>query len=298
LLAGSENGKLRGMCPLPDYPFESHFQEVSGYRLHYIDAGAKDAPTILFLHGVPTWSYTFRKIIPLCTEAGYRVVAPDLPGFGLSQKEIPTEIFSLEWLTKMIAGFMEKCNISKPVLFAHDWGGVIGLMLASSNEAAFSGIILCNSLLPLPGMRIPLLFKLWRCFARYSPVLPVATIVDVASKRKLNRAERRGYAHPFRSVRDKKAIRIMPRLLPFKDGQKGYAEVVKAWSLLSGYRRAVLTLFSQGDPITRRGEHIIRERIPGARNRAHKILKGGHFIQEDAPGEIANSIIAFMRSET
>lgn len=286
------------MCPLPDYPFESHFQEVSGYMLHYIDVGARNAPAILFLHGVPTWSYTFRKIIPLCTEAGYRVVAPDLPGFGLSQKGIPTEILTLEWLTKMLAGFIDECQISKPLLFAHDWGGVIGLMLASSNEALFSGLILCNSLLPLPGMRIPLRFKLWRCFARYSPVLPVAMIVDMASKRKLTRAERHGYSYPFRSVRDKKAIRIMPRLLPIKEGQKGYAEVLKAWSLLSGYRRGVLTLFSQGDPITRGGDQIIRERIPGAQNRAHTILEGGHFIQEDAPEEIASSIIGFMRSET
>lgn len=286
------------MCPLPDYPFESHFQEVSGYRLHYIDVGAKNAPAILFLHGVPTWSYTFRKIIPLCTEAGYRVLAPDLPGFGLSQKGIPPETYSMEWLTKIIAGFMDECKISKPVLFAHDWGGVIGLMLASSNEALFSGIILCNSLLPLPGMRIPPLFKLWRWFARYSPFLPVAMIVDMASKRKLTRAERHGYNFPFRSARDKKAIRIMPRLLPFKEKQNGYAEVVKAWSLLSGYRQAVWTLFSQGDPITRGGDHIIRDRIPGARDRAHTILQGGHFIQEDAPEEIANSIIGFMRSET
>lgn len=285
------------MCPLPDFPYESHFRDVSGYRLHYIDTGVRDAPVILFLHGVPTWSYTFRKIIPQCVEAGYRVVAPDLPGFGLSEKAIPSDTFSLNWLSKVLAEFMEQCQISNSVLFAHDWGGVIGLMQASLNMEIFSGIILCNSLLPWPGMKVSYLFKLWRFFARFSPVLPVGLIVNLASKKRLTRTEIQGYNYPFHSATEKKAIRIMPRLLPFKKGQKGYSEVVEAWSVLSGYKRAVLTLFSNGDPITRGGEIIIHKRIPGTRNQAHKVLNGGHFIQEDAPVEIANAIIAFMKSE-
>lgn len=287
-----------GMSPLPDYPFISHFQEVEGCRLHYIDVGAREAPVVLFLHGVPTWSYTFRKIISLVVEAGYRAVAPDLPGFGLSQKEIPMEIFSLKWLAKMMAGFLDKCRISKPVLFAHDWGGIIGMMLASEKPDIFTGLILCNSLLPPPGIKLPFLFRLWRCFARYSPVLPVATIVNVACMRVLTKTEKQGYSYPFRSGGDKKVLRMMPRLLPLKEGQPGYSEVLKAWSRLTGYKEPVLTLFSQGDPITRGGNRIIQDRIPGARNQAHKVLKGGHFVQEDVPVEIANSILAFMRLNT
>ena len=287
-----------GMCPLSDYPFSSHFQEVEGCKLHYIDVGAREAPVVLFLHGVPTWSYTFRKIIKLVEKAGYRAVAPDLPGFGLSQKEIPVETFSLEWLTKVMAGFLKKSRISKPVLFAHDWGGIIGMMLASEKADIFSVIILCNSLLPPPGIKLPFLFKVLRCFARYSPLLPVATIVNVACKRRLTRAEKQGYSYPFFSSREKKALRIMPRLLPLKEGQAGYSDMVKAWSRLPGYKKPVLTLFSQGDPITRGGDLLIQERIAGARNQAHKVLKGGHFVQEDAPEEIANSILAFMSLNT
>lgn len=284
------------MCPLSDFPFESHFLDVSGCRLHYIDAGDRDAPVILFLHGVPTWSYTFRKIIPRCLAAGYRVVAPDLPGFGLSQKDIPPEKVSLGWLTNIVGKFVDMCQISRPVLFAHDWGGVIGLMLASSRAVDFSGLILCNSLLPFPGIRKPLLFKAWRCFASCSPVLPVPMIVNLASRRRLSRTEKKGYGFPFTSGRDKKLIRIMPRLLPFKEEEAGYKEVEDAWLGLSAYNSAVLTLFSQGDPITRGGEKAIQERIPGARNQAHKLLKGGHFVQEDAPEEIAESILAFMKT--
>jgi len=285
------------MCPISDYPFESLFQHVSGYSLHYIDVGDSNGRPVLFLHGVPTWSFTFRKIIPLVAEAGYRVIAPDLPGFGLSRNKLPPEAFSLSWLTQLIAGFMDECRISKPVLVAHDWGGVIGLMLASSQTNLFSGLILCNSLLPLPGMKAPFLFKLWRSFARFSPVLPVGMIVNVACERSLTRKERRGYTYPFRMGQNKRAIRKMPRLIPFREGQQGYADVVKAWDGLSNYQKAVLTLFSDRDPITRGGERIIQERIPGARNQAHKVLKGGHFIQEDAPEEIANSILAFMRAQ-
>lgn len=284
------------MCPLPDYPFESHFLDVSGFRLHYLDEGKKNAPLILFLHGVPTWSYTFRKIIPPCVEAGYRVVAPDLPGFGLSDKPDSLKTISLDWLMDMMAEFVRLCGISRPVLFAHDWGGVIGLLLASSKALSFQGIILCNSLLPLPGKRIPVRFRLWRCFARCSPVLPVAMIINVASKQKLSREEKRGYNYPFPSASDKKAIRILPRLLPFREGQKGFTKVKEAWASLSGYNEAVLTLFSTGDPITRGGERTIQERIPGARKQEHKLLNGGHFVQEDAPVEIADSIINFMKT--
>jgi len=296
LAADAESGKLLGMCPLSDYPFESHFLVVSGYRLHYIDLGEKNAPVILFLHGVPAWSYTFRKIAPLCAEAGYRVVAPDLPGFGLSEKKIPIKTYSLDWLTAIVAGFIDQCHISNPVLFAHDWGGVIGLLLASSGKPSFGGVILCNSLLPLPGMSPPMLFRLWKFFTRYSPVLPVALVVQVACKRKLSRKEKRGYNFPFGPASEKRAIRIMPRLLPLKSSQKGFSKIEEAWTRLSSYEKAILTLFSKGDPITRGGEKIILERIPGARNQEHRMLNGGHFVQEDAPVEIANSIIAFMKS--
>ena len=172
------------------------------------------------------------------------------------------------------------------------------MMLASERADIFSGLILCNSLLPPPGIKLPFLFRLWRCFARYSPVLPVATIVNLGCQRVLTQAEKQAYSYPFGSGGDKKALRILPRLLPLKEGQSGYSEVVKAWSRLAAYTEPVLTLFSQGDPITRGGDLLIQDRIPGARNQAHQVLKGGHFVQEDAPEEIAKSILDFMRSNT
>jgi haloalkane dehalogenase len=284
------------MCHPSDYPFESHYLHVSGYRLHYLDVGNRGDRTLLFLHGVPTWSYTFRHIIPICVKAGYRVVALDLPGFGLSEKPISRELYTMDFLVNVVGGFINQLEISNSVLFAHDWGGVLGLQLASTYEPPFSGLILCNSLLPVEGMKIPFLFRLWRCFARYSPVLPVAMVVNLACDKRLSRIQKHGYNYPFKSGEDKKAIRLMPQLLPFKSGQSGFSEIKKAWAGLAGFEKPVLTLFSDRDPITRGGEKLILERIPGAQNQNHRILHGGHFIQEDAPHEIANHIISFMRS--
>jgi len=284
------------MWPLTDYPFESHYLHVSGIRLHYLDEGNTGNRTLLFLHGVPTWSYTFRHIIPDCVKAGYRVLALDLPGFGLSEKHISRELYTMDFLVNVVGEFIKKLEISRAVLFAHDWGGVIGLQLVSSFKTPFSGLILCNSLLPVEGMKIPILFRFWRCFARYSPVLPVAMVVNLASDKRLSRLQKRGYNYPFKSGEDKKAIRWMPRLLPFKRGQTGYSEIEKAWEELAGFANPVLTLFSDRDSITRGGEKIILQRIPGAGNQNHRIIHGGHFVQEDAPHKIANHIINFMRS--
>lgn len=284
------------MWPLPDFPFESHYLHVSGYRLHYIDEGNADNRTLLFLHGVPTWSYTFRHIIPDCVKAGYRVLALDLPGFGLSEKRIPREVYTMDFLVNVVGEFIRQMEIPRAVLFAHDWGGVIGLQLASSFEFPFSGLILCNSLLPVEGKKIPFLFRLWRFFARYSPVLPAALVVNLASHKRLSRLQKRGYNFPFKSGEDKKAIRWMPQILPFERGQTGFSNIEKAWEDLAGFENPVLTLFSDRDPITRGGEKIVLQRIPGARNQNHRIIHGGHFVQEDAPQIIASHIINFMRS--
>ena len=219
-------------------------------------------------------------------------MALDLPGFGLSEKPISRELYTMDFLVNVVGGFINQLEISNSVLFAHDWGGVLGLQLASTYEPPFSGLILCNSLLPVEGMKIPFLFRLWRCFARYSPVLPVAMVVNLACDKRLSRVQKHGYNYPFKSGEDKKAIRLMPQLLPFKSGQSGFSEIKKAWAGLAGFEKPVLTLFSDRDPITRGGEKLILDRIPGAQNQNHRILHGGHFIQEDAPHEIANHIIS------
>ncbi|MCK4748598.1 MAG: alpha/beta fold hydrolase [Bacteroidales bacterium] len=278
------------------YPFQSHFKDVSGIKIHYLDEGDPDAPALIFLHGVPTWSYSFRRIIPDCVAAGLRVIVPDLPGFGLSHKPIDKQIFSLRWMVAHVAEFIDLMKVDRPVLFAHDWGVLIGLLLAAEADNPFSGMILSNGFLPVPGVRAPWLFRIWRTFARYSPLLPIGMIVNLGSKRRLSRKEKQGYNYPFNSMKEKGAVRIMPGLIPV--GNRNGIEVIeKAWSQLEEWDKPLLTIFGDGDPITRGGEKIIQTRIPGAWNQDHKILKGGHFLQEDAPEEIARTIIRFMEKK-
>jgi len=267
-----------------------------GVKLHYLDEGDRSAPVIIFMHGVPTWSYTFRHIIPECTAAGYRVIAPDLPGFGLSEKEISIETLSLSWLVKVMGEFISQVCVEPPVLVAHDWGGVIGLLLVAEEGDPFSGIILCNSFLPSPGMSAPLLFRFWRVLARFSPLLPIGSIINAACYRKLTAQEKKGYNYPFDSSTDKRIVRIMPDLLPIGIDHPENERIERAWEVLEKWEKPLLTLFSDGDPITRGGEEIIQGRIPGARYQNHRIFPGGHFIQEDAPGDISNAILDFMHA--
>jgi haloalkane dehalogenase len=281
-----------------DYPFQSYYLELSDVKIHFLDEGNKQDPPLLLLHGVPTWSYTFRNMIPLFVKAGIRVIAPDLPGFGLSEKPIPTGTMTFQWMVDRMDQFIHQIDLKNPFILAHDWGGVIGLMLASVHREVFSGIVLCNSLLPVPGMRVPLLFRIWRAFSNYAPVIPVGLIIQSGTRRRLSRSELEGYRFPFQCEKEKTAIRLMPGLLPTGSRHREADLVHEAWTRLSTWDRPVLTIFSDGDPITRGGEQVILDRIPGASDQKHCLLHGGHFLQEDAPEEVARQVSRFIHEKT
>lgn len=278
----------------PDYPFKPNFVQCEGVRIHYIDEGNSKDPTILFLHGVPTWSFTFRKIIPQCVAAGNRVIAPDLPGFGKSDKPESDSKLLLEQLVKLFEEFIWRLELNKIFLFAHDWGAIIGLILAAKNPERFSGVIVCNGMLPVIGQKVPPAFRLWKFFCRYSPVLPVGKIVGYACQRKLGRTEKDGYDFPFSDSTQKNAIRVLPQLIPLKEGEPGADLISESWYLLEKWEKPFLTLFSSNDPITRNGEKTLQLRIPGTKNQPHRILRGKHFLQEDAPNELSRIIIEFV----
>ena len=281
---------------LPDYPFKSNFVQIEGIKIHYVDEGCLDDPVLLFLHGVPTWSFTFRKIIPECVAAGNRVIAPDLPGFGKSDKNGLSKILSVENLVIWMEEFIWRLGLKRIFLFAHDWGAIIGLMLAAKNPEHFSGIIACNGMLPVIGQKVPSAFRLWKFFCRFSPVLPVGRIVGFACQRKLSRSEKDGYDLPFSDSTQKNAIRILPQLIPLKEGEPGADLISECWDLLEKWEKPFLTVFSSTDPITRNGEIILQQHIPGTKNQLHRILNGKHFLQEDAPVELSRIIIEFVKS--
>ena len=281
---------------LPDFSFRSNFLIMDGIQIHYIDEGESGSPAILFLHGVPTWSFTFRNIISRCLENGIRVIAPDLPGFGKSTKPEKKEMYTLDTLIVWMEEFSRKLELNRPFLFGHDWGAILGMIMAARSPELFSGLILCNGYLPVPGQRIPFQMLLWKGFTRFSPFLPVACIVNAACKRGLSREEKAGYNFPFRGEKEKIAIRILPQLISYRREGKENPLFSGSWDRLRDYGKPVLTVFSSDDPITRGGDRIIQSRIPGAKNQPHRILKGGHFLQEDAPGALADAICDFVNA--
>ncbi|MEN8116103.1 MAG: haloalkane dehalogenase [Bacteroidota bacterium] len=280
---------------LPDYTWQPNFVEIEGCKIHFVAEGKMDAPTILFLHGVPTWSFTFRKILPVCIDEGYRIIAPDLPGFGKSDKPSDNKSYSLEKFVECMAEFIWRLELQHIVLFAHDWGAIIGMVLAAKCPEHFAGIITCNGLLPVPGQKIPAVFHAWKRFAKYSPVLPVGEIVNYACNRKLSKAEKAGYNYPFSKRNDKLPVRVLPGLVPLKKGDNGFEIIEESWKELGKWEKPFLTVFSNNDPVTKGGEKILQGRIPGTKGQPHKILNGKHFLQEDAPEKLGEIINAFVR---
>lgn len=282
-----------GKWLLSDYPFQSNLIKINGVQLHYVDEGDKNDSVIFFIHGVPSWSYGFRKIIPNCVEAGLRAVAIDLPGFGRSDKPANSEIYKIENLVELLDEFVARLELKNVVLFVHDWGAIIGLILATKRSEYITGIIACNGLLPIINQKVPFLFRAWKCFTKYSPILPVGRIVDFGSNRKLTKEERVAYNKPFSERKKKNAIRILPQMIPLKKNEPEADLIEESWNELKKWNKPFLTIFSRNDPITKRGEKILQKRIPGAKNQAHQILEGKHFLQEDQPEELSRIIINF-----
>ncbi len=280
---------------LPDFPYKSNYVEINGVNIHFVTEGKMEAPTILFLHGVPTWSYTFRNIFPLCLVEGFRVMAPDLPGFGRSEKIQDYSFYTLENLVYILEEFIRLMKLKRVVLFCHDWGAILGMIVAVRNPEHTAGIIASNGILPVIGQGTSFQFKAWKRFAKYSPWLSPGRIIDFASERKLSKIERAGYDIPFSNRKEKTAIRILPGLVPVKKEDDGADLVSECWKKLEKWEKPFLTVFSSNDPITWGSEIIMKSRIPGAKDQSHRILQGKHFLQEDQPAELGKIIVEFTR---
>lgn len=279
---------------LSGYPFKANFIEIEGIKIHYIVEENLGFPTVLLLHGVPGWSYTYRHIIPVCIAEGLEVVAPDLPGFGKSEKPTDKQYYTLERLATVVEGFILKLNLKSPFLFCHDWGAIIGMVLAARNPSHFSGVIVSNGYLPVAGQKIPVSFRFWQWFTKYSPIIPVGKIVSFGTRRKLSREEQAGYDYPFINEKEKIAIRALPDQIRKILSEKEKPSLESYWNELKKFEKPFLTVFSSNDPISRGGEKLIQALIPGAKDQPHRIMKGGHFLQEDAPSELGFEINGFV----
>lgn len=276
---------------LPDYAFRPHYLDVeSGLRMHYVDAGPRAADPILMLHGEPSWSYLYRHMIVACENAGHRVVAPDLIGFGKSDKITDVGAYSYAGHVAWMKTLIEALDLKNITLVCQDWGSLIGLRLAAENPERFARIVIGNGMLPTGHERIPAAFKIWKTFALYSPWFPIGRIVAAGTRRVLTDAELAAYDAPFPDKRYKAGARAFPALVPVTPDNPASAANIAAWKVFAEWNKPFLTTFSSGDPITRGGDRYLQKRIPGCTGLPHVTLRGGHFLQEDSPQEFAQAI--------
>ncbi len=291
---------------LPDYPFDPHYLDVGnsnelGLRMHYLDEGPANADPVLMLHGEPSWSFLYRKMIPICSAAGHRVIAPDLIGFGKSDKPDDISDYSyashLRWLQTLI-DTMQLKNIT---LVCQDWGSLLGLRLVAANPDLFKAVVIGNGILPTGETKIPFAFKLWKGFAVYSPWFPIGKIISSGCLCSLSKDEERAYNAPFHSKAFKAGTRAFPKLVPITADDPEAINNREAWKVLEKWEKPFLTTFSNHDPIMRGGDRYMQDRIPGAKGLPHITLRGGHFLQEDSGIEFAqaiNQLLADMRTDS
>ncbi len=280
---------------LPGYDFAPHYVDIDGLRMHYVDEGPQDADPVLLLHGEPSWSYLYRKMISPLAAAGHRVIAPDLIGFGKSDKPTSQSDYSYAGHVDWMRQFIEVLDLHNITLFCQDWGSLIGLRVAAENEERFARIALGNGGLPTGDQEPPRVFKVWQAFARWSPWFPIGRIIQSATVTDLDKNVIAAYDAPFPSARYKAAARAFPKLVPTTPDDPASDANRNAWDVFKKWEKPFLTTFSNRDPITRPMLRPFQELVPGAQGLEHVTIRNaGHFLQEDKGEELAEALLAFI----
>jgi len=281
---------------LSGFDFEARYVDIDGLRMHYVDEGPRDGEVVLLLHGEPSWSYLYRKMIPPLADAGLRVITPDLIGFGKSDKPAKKSDYTFEIHVAWMRRFIESLNLTGINLFCQDWGSLIGLRVAAENEKRFARIALGNGGLPIGDQDMPRAFLVWRAFALYSPWFPIGRILQSGTIGQLSDDEVAAYEAPFPSSKYKAAARAFPALVPTTTKDPATEANRAAWRVFERWDKPFLTTFSNRDPITRGGQKVWQEKVPGAKGQEHvKIKNAGHFLQEDKGEELAAVLVRFIR---
>lgn len=283
---------------LKDYPFQPNYLQIeTDLRMHYVDEGNKDNPIALLLHGEPSWSYLYRHMIPILSKQ-FRVIAPDLIGFGKSDKYISTDDYSYQNHMNWMTSFIEKLDLNKVTLFCQDWGGLLGLRLVAQMTERFSMVIASNTTLPTGHAALPEAFMKWREFSQNSESFNIAKVIDSGTVEKLSEEAYKGYNAPFPTDEYKAGSRIFPSLVPFEYEDPECAINREAWAKLSQWTKPFLTIFGSQDPIMIGAEKAFQKLVPGTKNQDHKILHAGHFIQEEKGQELAELMIEFYNKNS
>ncbi|MDQ4075463.1 MAG: haloalkane dehalogenase [Chloroflexota bacterium] len=263
---------------LPGYPFAPHYLEVDGLRIHYVDEGRHEGEIILMLHGEPSWSYLYRKMIPIFTEAGCRAIAPDLVGFGKSDKLADREDYTYQRYVDWMWGWMVALDLRDVTLICQDWGSLIGLRLVAEHPERFARVVLANGGLPTGREKMPRAFGVWQTFSQRVPRLPIGRIIQQGTQTKLPKEVIAAYEAPFPDESYKAAARVMPTLVPMSRDDPAADANRRAWKSLRTFDKPFLTTFSDSDPITLGGDKPFRKHVPGAQGQPHMTIEGaGHF---------------------
>ena len=285
---------------LLDWPFKPHYTQITdpatgqSLRLACVDEGPRDGPTVLLMHGEPTWSYLYRHIIPRLVELGCRVVAPDLIGFGRSDKLAERNDYTYERHVAWLSTWLTTMDLREITLFCQDWGGLLGLRLVAAFPERFARVLAGNTVLPVgtdPGKG----FMDWLAYSQTTNDLPIGQIVTMGVTRKLSRDEIAAYDAPFPDASYKAGACQFPTLVPITPQHASVTENLAAWRVLAAFDKPFITAFSDNDPVTKGADLVFQKRISGAKGQAHVTLRGGHFLQEDSPDEIVALIDGAMK---
>jgi len=281
---------------LADWPFAPRYAEVTDadgtvLRMAYVDEGPADAAPVLLMHGEPSWSYLYRKIIPGLVARGHRVLAPDLIGFGRSDKPADRADYTyarhLDWTSQWLTGL----DLTDITLFCQDWGGLIALRLVAAFPERFAGVAVANTGLPT-GTGMTEGFANWLAFSQKIPIMAVGALLQGGSVRELTPAEVAAYDAPFPDESYKEGARQFPTLVPVTPEHPQVAENLAAWKVLEAFDKPFVTAFSDADPVSGGGDKVFQARVAGTKGQPHVILHGGHFLQEDSPAEIVELVDA------
>jgi haloalkane dehalogenase len=282
------------------FPFQPHYMEVAAgdggtLRIQYLDEGPRDADPVLLIHGEPSWCYLYRKMIPAIVEAGHRAIAPDLVGFGRSDKPTRREDYTYQRHVDWMRALIEALDLRNITLVGQDWGGLIGLRLAAEHEDRFARIVAANTFLPTGDQPPGEAFLRWQRFSQEVPEFRVGGIVKGGCVTELSPEVIAAYDAPFPDDSYKAGARMFPMLVPTSPDDPAAGPNRKAWEVLRRWEKPFLTAFSDSDPITRGGDRALQSMVPGTKGQPHTTIEGaGHFLQEDKGEELAKVIVDFI----
>jgi len=287
---------------LPDYPFAPNYVDIDDQdgaepdgtlRVHYLDEGPADGPVVLAMHGEPSWSYLYRKMIPILVDGGVRVIAPDLVGFGKSDKPTEQSDYTyarhVAWMQEAI---IDHLDLQDATFFGQDWGGLVGLRLVAENPDRFARVVIGNTGLPTGEHAPSDAFMAWQKFSQTTDVFDIGFLLQSATITELSDAEVAAYDAPFPDDTYKAGARIFPSLVPTSPDDPAAAANRAVWEVFQQWDKPLICCFSDSDPVTAGGDAPFRKLVPGADGQPHTTVESAHhFFQEDAAPELAQIVL-------